>query len=167
MAITKAKKESLIAEITEALSGATSVAFVHFKGLSVPEANEMRTKLKEEGVKYTVVKKTLLKRVLDSLKIEGEMPDLPGEVAMAYLPKTVGEDMTAPARNLNDFVKEFKERLQFLGGISENRFLTLEETVQIAAIPPVPVLRGMFVNVINSPIQGLVIALDQIREKKA
>jgi hypothetical protein len=37
----------------------------------------------------------------------------------------------------------------------------------IATIPPVPVLRGMFVNVINSPIQGLVIALDQIREKKA
>lgn len=167
MAITREKKESLLKEMTEALQGATSVAFVHYKGLSVPEANEMRAKLREEGVKYTVVKKTLLKRVLDALKIEGDMPDLPGEVAMAYLPKTAGDDMTAPARTLNDFVKEFKERLVFLGGISENRFLSKEETTSVAAIPPVPVLRGMFVNVINSPIQGLVIALDQVREKKA
>lgn len=167
MAITREKKESLLAEMKAALEGATAVAFVHFKGLSVPEANDMRSKLKEEGVEYTVVKKTLLKRTLDQLGIEGDMPDLPGEVAMAYLPKTAGEDMTAPARTLNDFVKEFKERLQFLGGISENRFLSQAETVQVAAIPPVPVLRGMFVNVINSPIQGLVIALDQVREKKA
>ncbi len=37
----------------------------------------------------------------------------------------------------------------------------------IATIPPVPVLRGMFVNVLNSPIQGFVIALDQIAQKKA
>lgn len=167
MAITREKKESLLAEMKEALEGATSVAFVHFKGLSVGEANEMRAKLREEGVKYTVVKKTLLKRVLGALKIEGDMPELPGEVAMAYLPKTVGDDMTAPARTLNDFVKNFKERLQFLGGITENRFLSLEETNQVAAIPPVPVLRGMFVNIINAPIQQLVIALDQVREKKA
>ena len=167
MAITRAKKESLIAEMEAALKDAAAVAFVHFKGLSVPEANEMRAKLKEEGVKYTVVKKTLLKRVLGSVGVAGDMPELPGEVAMAYLPKTVGDDLTAPARLLNDFVKQFKERLEFLGGVSENRFLSKEETVTVAAIPPIPVLRGMFVNVINSPIQGLVIALDQVREKKA
>ena len=167
MAITREKKESLLAEIKEAISGAAAITFVHFKGLSVPEANEMRSKLKEEGVKYTVVKKTLLKRTLDAAGIEGEQPELPGEVAIAYLPKVAGEDTTAPARVLNDFVKEFKERLEFLGGIAEGKFLSKEETNAIAAIPPVPVLRGMFVNVINSPIQGLVIALDQVREKKA
>jgi large subunit ribosomal protein L10 len=167
MAITRAKKESLLAEMNEALSGAHVVTFVHFKGLSVPEINEVRAKLKEEGVKYTVVKKTLLKRTLDALGIQGEAPELSGEVAMAYLPKTVGEDITAPARNLNEFVKKFKERLQFLGGVAEGRYLTREETTAVAAIPPIPVLRGMFVNVINSPIQKLVIALDQVREKKA
>lgn len=167
MAITREKKESLLAEIKEAVSGAAALTFVHFEGLSVPEANEMRNKLREEGVKYTVVKKTLLKRVLDNLGIEGDQPELPGEVAIAYLPKTAGEDTTAPARTLNDFVKEFKERLVFLGGIAEGKFLSKEETNAIAAIPPAPVLRGMFVNVINSPIQGLVIALDQVREKKA
>jgi len=167
MAITRAKKESLLAEMNEALSGAHVVTFVHFKGISVPEVNEMRTKLKEEGVKYTVVKKTLLKRTLDALGIKGELPELPGEVAMAYLPKAVGEDITAPARNLNDFVKKFKERLEFLGGVADGAFLSKEETSAIAAIPPLPVLRGMFVNVINSPIQQLVVALDQVREKKS
>lgn len=167
MAISRTKKESLLNEMKEALENAVSVAFVHFKGISVSEANELRAKLKEEGVNYTVVKKTLLKRTLDALGIEGDQPDLPGEVAMAYLPKSVGDDITAPARNLNDFVKSFKGRLVFLGGISENRFLTQEETNTVANIPAVPVLRGMFVNIINSPIQQLVVALDQIREKKA
>lgn len=167
MAITRAKKESLLSEMNEALSGAHTVAFVHFKGLTVGEVNEMRSKLKEEGVKYTVVKKTLLKRTFDALGITGNVPDLTGEVAMAYLPKSVGDDVTAPARNLNDFVKKFKEKLEFLGGITEGRFLSKEETNAIAAIPPLQTLRGMFVNVINSPIQGLVIALDQVREKKS
>lgn len=167
MAITRAKKESLLSEMKEALSGAASVAFVHFKGLSVTEVNGLRTKLKEEGVKYTVVKKRLLKRVLDELNIEGDQPELSGEVAMAYLPQTVGEDITAPARNLNDFVKGFKDRLVFLGGVSEGRYLSLSETQTVASIPPMPVLRGMFVNIINAPIQQMVIALDQIREKKA
>jgi large subunit ribosomal protein L10 len=166
MAITREKKEQLLAQMKEALESATSVAFVHFKGLSVTEVNEMRTKLKEEGVRYTVVKKTLLKRTLDALGVQGSMPELPGEVAIAYLPKTAGDDMTAPARTLGQFVKSFKERLEFLGGISEHRYLSQDETKAVAAIPPVPVLRGMFVNVINSPIQGLVIALDKIREKK-
>lgn len=167
MAITRAKKETLLSEMKEALSNVTAVAFVHFKGISVSEINELRAKLKEEGVTYTVVKKRLLKRVLDELDIEGDQPELTGEVAMAYLPQSAGDDITAPARNLNDFVKEYKDRLVFLGGISEGRYLSLEETNTIANIPPIPVLRGMFVNIINAPIQQMVIALDQIAKKRA
>ncbi|MBU2330057.1 50S ribosomal protein L10, partial [Patescibacteria group bacterium] len=63
--------------------------------------------------------------------------------------------------------KKHKDSLTIVGGIFDGAFADAVAMNAIATIPPVPVLRGMFVNVINSPIQGLVIALDQIREKKA
>ncbi len=171
MAITKAKKVSLLSSATAALRDALSIVFVSFKGLTVAEVTELRAALKQEGVKYTVLKKTLLKRVLDAKGFTGDMPDLPGEVAFAYLPaealaKEGQVDITAPARGLQTFVKKFKEKLGFLGGVLENKYLTREEIVSVATIPATPVLRGMFVNIINSPIQRLVLGLHAIAEKK-
>ena len=166
MAITREKKAALLGELKDIVSNALSIAFVHFKGLNVQEANELRSALKKDGVQYRVIKKTLLKRVLNDAPIAGDIPALDGEVAFAYIPKETG-DMTAPARSLNDFVKKSKDRLMFLGGVIEQRFISKAEVEVVAAIPPTPVLRGMFVNVINSPIQKLVIALDAIAQKKA
>ena len=65
------------------------------------------------------------------------------------------------------FGKKLKGALTLLGGIFEKAYLDAVQITAIATIPSVPILRGMFVNVINSPIQGLVIALDKIRETKA
>jgi len=167
MAITREKKVELLKQLKDIITNATAIAFVHFKGLSVTEANEMRAALQKEGVRYLVAKKTLLKRTLDEAKVEGNLPSLDGEVAFAYLPTDAGEDMTAPARSLNGFVKQFKDRLVFLGGVVENRFLSKAEIESVAAIPPTPILRGMFVNIINSPIQRCAIALKAIAEKRA
>jgi ribosomal protein L10 len=65
-----------------------------------------------------------------------------------------------------EFGKKLKGALTLLGGVFEGAFISAEKAIAIATIPPMPVLRGMFVNVINSPIQGLVMALDQISKKK-
>ncbi len=164
MAITRAKKESLLASISAAVEGAVSMVFVGFKGLTVHEAGELRKELKGANVKYTVVKKTLLKKALAAKGYEGEMPELPGEIAFAYLPE--GDDVTAPARSLQGFVKKLQGKLSFLGGVIDGRYLSKGETESVAAIPATPVLRGMFVNIVNSPIQRFVIALNQIAEKK-
>ncbi|MFA5996839.1 MAG: hypothetical protein WC790_03990, partial [Candidatus Paceibacterota bacterium] len=76
-------------------------------------------------------------------------------------------DVTTPARGVHEYGKKLKGVLTLLGGVFENAFVDASQMVAIATIPPMPILRGMFVNVINSPIQGLVVALDKIREKKA
>ena len=107
-----------------------------------------------------------------------------GEVSVAYLPARSlpvrgtqtgaqagdsfpKEDSTAAARKIWNFAKQLGgEKLTILGGIFEGRFIGGEEMREIATIPAIPVLRGMFVNVINSPIQGLVVALSAIAEKK-
>ena len=93
----------------------------------------------------------------------GTIPDMPGEIALAWS-KT---DATAPARDVYEIGKKHKDMLTIVGGIWENAFADAVAMNAIATIPPVPVLRGMFVNVINSPIQGFVIALDQLAQKKA
>lgn len=163
MAITKAKKEDIVGKVADALQDAVSVVFVHFKGLSVKDTSEMRKNLKNEGVGYYVAKKTLLKRALAEKGYEGSLPDLDGEIAIAW---STG-DATAAARTIYEHGKKHKDALSIVGGVFENKYLDASGMNAIATIPPVPVLRGMFVNVINSPIQGLVIALDKIREKKA
>lgn len=163
MAITKAKKQEVVEKISESVKDAASVVFVHFKGLSVADTSAMRKSLRDGGVGYYVAKKTLIRRALENAGYQGTMPELPGEIALAWS----NEDATQAARDIFEHGKKHKGALAIMGGIFDGKFTDAEGMNAIATIPPVPVLRGMFVNVINSPIQGLVIALDKISEKKS
>ncbi len=164
MAISKDKKIAIVAKLESAFKEATSVAFVQFTKLTVKDSSLMRKALKEAGVSYFVAKKTLLRRALGAQGYDGNIPDLPGEVAVAW---TSGEETTAPARGVHEYAKKLKGALALLGGVFEGAFLDKASMTTIATIPPVPILRGMFVNVINSPIQGLVAALSEISKKKS
>lgn len=162
MAITKTKKIEVTQKVADALKEAASVVFVHFKGLSVSDTDAMRKELRGKGVGYYVAKKTLIRRALENAGIAGDMPALPGEIAIAW----GSEDATAAPRDIYELGKKHKDALSIVGGVWEGALADAAAMNAIATIPPVPVLRGMFVNVINSPIQGLVIALDQIAQKK-
>ena len=161
MAINKAKKGEIVEKLTSAFKKAGSVVFVNFKGLTVGHTTTMRSTLKKEGVSYGVAKKTLTNRALDEQKYAGEKPALDGELALAW-----GEDLVAPAREVYNFVKKFPENLEILGGVFEGRYMSGEEITGIAKIPTLEVLRGKFVNIINSPIQRFAIALNEISKKK-
>lgn len=162
MAITKEKKKEIVVDLENALSSAKSVVFVNFNGLSVASVSTLRRSLRAEKVGYKVAKKTLIKRALNTEKIEGDMPEFPGALAIAY-----GEDLLAPAREVYEFAKKSEGKLSIIGGIFEGKYKNKEEMITIASIPGLQTLRGMFVNVINSPIQRFAIALGQIAEKKA
>lgn len=161
MAITKAKKQDILARLEDIKNTSDSIVFVSFKGLPVGETTAMRRKLREEGVGYFVAKKTLMARAFGEA-FEGEMPTLEGEVAVAY-----SADAIAPAQNVKEFAGKFKDNIAIVGGVFQGVFKNKEEMTEIASIPPLQVLRGMFVNIINSPIQGLVIGLNAIAEAKA
>ena len=162
MAITKAKKGELILKFEEILKGATSLVFVRFRGVSVYDTTAMRRALRNAGVGYTVVKKTLLERVLNASGTKGSLPKLEGEVAIVY-----GKDAIAPAREILPFTKKHGEMFSMLGGIFEGEYRDKAGMMVIATIPSLQVLYGQFANVINSPIQGLVVALDAIAKKKS
>jgi large subunit ribosomal protein L10 len=162
MALTKQKKSELLGVLENITKDSGSIVFVHAKGMTVADTMKMRDTLAANDSGFKVVKKSLLKRALASAGITGDMPTLDGEMAVAY-----SKDLTAPAREVWNFVKKFEDKLAMVGGVFEGRFMDKKEITAIATIPPTPVLRGMFVNVINSPIQGLVLALNAIAEKKA
>ncbi len=163
MAISKDKKREIIAKLSDAFKGASSISFVGFTKLTVADSSKLRTQLSQDGVKFFVAKKTLIRKALETRGYTGELPELPGEVAVAW----TETDVTAPSRVVYEFGKKLKGVLSLLGGVFEGAFVDAAAMTAVATIPPMPVLRGMFVNVINSPIQGLVVALDKIREQKA
>lgn len=162
MPITKAKKKEILDEIGDAVKTSQSMVFAKFHGLTVAQADSMRSSMKSVGVSYKVARKTLLKRALQEGNFTGEQPILEGEIAIAW-----ANDLIAPARETQKFSKEFKDKVSIVGGVFEGRFMNQSEMMEIATIPDLLVLRGMFVNVINSPIQGFVVALNAIAEKKA
>jgi len=160
MAITKAKKETILNKLAGVKNDSESIVFVKFNGMTVANTTDMRAKLREQGVGYFVAKKTLMKRAFDGA-FKGEMPALEGEIAVAY-----SADALTPAQQIKEFAGKYKDNLAIAGGIFQGVYKDAGEMTEIASIPPLQVLRGMFVNVINSPIQGLVLGLNAIAEKK-
>ena len=161
MARTKAQKKEIIEKLDKIMAGAKSLVFVNVHGLKVSDSTTMRRKLTADKVGFFVAKKTLTQKSLASKKYEGSVPELLGEFGLAY-----GDDLIAPARGIYEFQKKFKDQVNIIGGVFEGKYMTKDEMMVIATIPPLQTLYGMFVNVINSPIQGMVIALDGIAKKK-
>lgn len=162
MPLTRAKKEQLVEKLKGIVDGSESIVFVNFKGLSVEKANQIRKQLKDEGVGYFVAKKTLIKRALNEGEISGEIPSLEGEIAVAYSES----DLIAPAREVYKFQKKESDYISIAGGVFDGRYMDASEMTEVASIPSREVLLGQFVNLINSPLQGLAVVLDGIAEKK-
>jgi len=166
MAKTRAQKEKIVSKVEGAIKEASASVFVHFTGISVGQETKMRRGFRAEGVGYTVAKKSLIRRALASLGYDHASVPLSGEVAIAYNTSSEG-DPTTPASRIVDFAKEFgTEKLTIIGGVFQGTLMDAVAMNEIGRIPPLPVLRGMFVNVINAPIQRLVIALDRIAQTK-
>jgi len=164
MALSRKQKESIVSEVTDILNTSKSVVFLNFTGLDVGKTTDMRAKLGNSEVSYLVAKKTLAKIAIENSNIEvtGELPDMTGELAIAY----TNGDETAAAREIYAFQKEYEDNISIQAGVFEGKLLGMKDMLEIAQIPGMLELRGMFVNLINSPIQRLAIAMDQIAQKK-
>lgn len=168
MAQTKQQKVEIVSKLETAFKNAATSVLIHFKGVNIGEETMMRRELRQAGVTYTVAKKTLIKRALESLGHTTENVPMEGEVALAY---GGNDDATAPARLIHEFGKKYqtadkKPKLHILGGIFEGKLVDQAMMREIATIPSMTGLRGMFANVINSPIQRFAIALGEVAKTK-
>ncbi len=161
MAVSKQKKGDILSTLKKIVKDSASMVLVNFHGLPVADSSRMRRELREKGVGYTVAKKTLTKKALAEGEIGGDMPDMPGELGIVY-----GADLLDPAREVYAFQKKLDNKVQIVGGVFEGRFMNQSEMMTVAQIPGLKTLQAQFVNLINSPIQRFVIALNAIAEKK-
>lgn len=160
MAITRAKKEAIVEKLESIKNDSASLVFVGFRGLTVAESTAMRDALREAGVQYFVAKKTLIRRTLGDA-FTGEMPEFDGEIAVAY-----SEDLIAPAQHVKKFAETYKDRVDIQGGVFEGVFKDKAEMTEIASIPSLPTLYGMFANFLQQPAQGLALAIQAVAEAK-
>lgn len=163
MAKTKAQKAETLTKLTDVFKKTGNAVVVHFKGVSVAEESAMRRSLREAGLAYFVAKKTLIRKALTDNGFQ--TPVLDGEVAVVY--NTTEEDTTAPSRMAHKFSKDFgAERFSLLAGIFEEKLQDQQGINEIATIPSMEVLRGMFAQVINSPLQRFAVALSEVAKTK-
>jgi len=162
VAISKEKKKEILSDLNIIAKDSASVVFVNFHGLSMNNTTELRKALHVQEVGYTVAKKTLTRKAFAEAKIEGEMPELVGELALVY-----GKDMIAPAREVYSFQKKFENKISILGGVFEGKYMDKASMTMVAQIPSLQTLRAQFLNLINSPLQCFAVALSEVAKKKA
>ncbi|MBI2023717.1 50S ribosomal protein L10 [Candidatus Giovannonibacteria bacterium] len=160
MPITKNKKVSVVNELVKAWDKASILVFVNFHGLSVAKSSKLRKELKKIGVNYKVVKKTLLKRIVESIGWK-DLPRLEGEVGVV----TGMGEVTEPPRIVAKFIKEQKEGLAILGGIYESKFVEADIIKKLAAIPSREALLTQLAFILNQPVASFARALNEVGKK--
>ena len=152
-------KKTAVANLVEELKGAAAGVIVDYRGLTVEEDTELRTKVRAAGVKYTVVKNSILGFAAKEVGLEGLDEVLHGPTALAYHT----EDMVAPAKVFSDFVKDH-EIVSFKSGFMEGKVMTLDEVKVLASTPSKETLIAKMMGSLQSPVSGLVRLLNTIVE---
>jgi large subunit ribosomal protein L10 len=148
----KKDKEQVVADLVERLRGSDTLILADYRGLSVSELDDVRTKLLEHGARFSVVKNTLTKRAAAEAGLESLTALLDGPTAIAF----VGDgDMVAVAKTLNDTAKRTKV-LEIKGGILQGSPLEAGQVVDLASLPPADVLQGQVLGAIVGPLTSIV-----------
>lgn len=157
MAITRDKKQSLVAEVSTVLADAKMTAFAKYQGLSVAELQKLRAAARETGVTIKVVKNRLIRVALqeNSAYKEADTSALEGQLIYAFS----SEDEVAPAQVLDTFAKEHPA-LELIGGFSgEGRTLDTAEVNALAGLPSKDQLVAEVVAQLLSPVHDITNAL--------
>jgi large subunit ribosomal protein L10 len=150
------QKATVIDDVAEQISASEAVYAVDYRGISVPQAAELRTKLRDADATFRVVKNTLAERAADKAGAQGLKELLDGPTAMTF----VRGDAAAAAKALRDFRRGTGGTLlEFKGGWMNGAAISGEEIDSIAQLPSRDVLYGRLVGMVASPLTGLAAAM--------
>ena len=153
------QKAQVIEEVAGAIQESQAVFAVDYRGISVPQAAELRTALRAADSTFTVVKNTLAERAADQVGAEGLKELLEGPTAMTF----VRGDAAAAAKALRDFRRSTQNTLlEFKGGWMNGQALSPDDVDAIAQLPSREVLIGRLVGTVAAPLSGLVTALNNL-----
>lgn len=152
----KIQKGEILRDLAEKINKAKSVVFAKFNGLKVKEAETLRKELRAEKSEYYVAKKTLVNLAFKEKNLAGlDAKSFDGQVAVVF----GYEDEVAPAKIVNKYKKELEDKIDFFGGILENKFINAGEVMELACLPSKQELYGKIAGSLNAPISGFVNAL--------
>jgi large subunit ribosomal protein L10 len=146
------RKEQVVEELTARLKAAETLLVADYRGLTMPQIDELRTRLLESGARFTVVKNTLTRRAAEAAGTDALLTLLDGPSAIAFL--EADGDMVAAAKALADAARETNV-LEIRGGIMQGRSVTADEVETLAKLPHAEVLRGQVLGAIIAPLTAL------------
>jgi len=146
------QKEQVVDELTARLKAADTLLVADYRGLTMPQIDELRSRLLSSGARFTVVKNTLTRRAAEAAGTEALLALLDGPSAIAFL--EADGDMVAAAKALADAARE-TQVLEIRGGIMQGRTVTAAEVESLAKLPPEDVLRGQVLGAIVAPLTTL------------
>lgn len=149
------EKAAVIDDVAARIQESEAVFAVDYRGMSVAQAAELRTRLRDADARFAVVKNTLTERAADQVGAEGLKPMLQGPTAMTF----VKGDAALAAKTLSDFRRSTGGLVVFKGGWMNGAVLTPDQVDEIAKLPSRDVLYGRLVGMVAAPLTGLAGAL--------
>ena len=155
------EKQAIVASLTETLQSASSGVLEDYKGITVAEDTALRAELRENGVEYSVVKNTLLRRAADNVGL-GELDEVLNGTTSIAISK---DDPIAPMRIVNKYAKQMGDRFNIKAGFMDGKVIPLEDIAALAELPSKDGLVAQLLGMMLAPITSLAIVLKAIAEK--
>jgi large subunit ribosomal protein L10 len=148
----KEDKARVVAELTERLKSADTLIVADYRGLTMPQIDDLRGKLLEHGARFTVVKNTLTRRAAQDAGAEALLALLEGPSAIAFI--EADGDMVAVAKALADSARDTKV-LAIRGGILAGKEISADDVDELSKLPPLEILRGQVLGAVIGPLNQL------------
>lgn len=151
------QKAAVVEEIASEITDADAIFAIDYRGISVPQAAELRSRLREADARFRIVKNRLTKLAAEKAGRDELVGLLEGPVALTF----VKGDTATAAKAISTFNREH-ELLEFKGGLVDGETLDADQFKSIARLPARDVLNGQFAAMVASPLTGLVRGLNQL-----
>ena len=157
--MTKEQKKVYIEEMSKQFENSKAVMVTHYQGLTMPQIDDLRSKMREHGIIFKITKNRITKLALEKTRCKDLANLFTGPTAVAF-----GEDAIISARILSKFAKD-NDNLKLIGGIMENEVLDQAGVQNVATLPTLDEARANIVGILNAPASKLVSILLARSEK--
>src|SRR5256886_7393003 len=168
----KAQKAATVADLTSRLKASSTAVLADYRGMTVGQMRDLRTKLRGGGIEMVVVKNTLARRAAKAAGYEPLSAELVGPIAMLF----AGDDGSPPARILNEYIRA-NRKMVIKAGLLEGQVIKADAVTELADLPSRQVLLsrllgamqaplGNLASVLQAPVVKLARTLDALRSQK-
>ena len=160
MSLNRSEKEAVIKEVADLAAKAQTLVMAEYRGITVADMTELRSKARSNGVALSVLKNTLVRRAVAGSSFESVVDQMTGPLIYGF-----SEDAVAAAKVVADFAKT-NDKLVIRGGVYDGKALDANGVKQLASIPSKEVLLSQLCGLLMSPIARTAVVLGALAKKK-